>query len=230
MSARLGEEPASFCNPPSNTCLHSLPKSSVEMELSKVKESSLFSHTYTPLHSPPLFAHTQPSPGSKEHLQCSKPKMFAGFNSTANDESQQTQSKSVYLSPLWKHDSSVGLIVHSRRSSFSSQRNATPPDHQVFPMDKMPPGSLCLSDSHTHPPHHTEMFPTASPKDNSKVLCLLCKNNSGFLWLWHSRSVGSIWGLYGQSHTQAGSFGSHVLFFCQQEDYWNQHKRKCHIK
>lgn len=62
----------------------------------------------------------------------------------------------------------------------------------------MPLVSLCLSDSHTHPPHHTEMFPTCSPKDNSKVLCLLCKNGSGFPLLWHSRSVRSIWGLYGQ--------------------------------
>lgn len=181
MLARLGEEPASLCSPPSNTCLHSLPKSSAELELHKVKESSLFSHTYTPLHSPPLFVHALPSPGSKEPSQGSKPKTFTGCNSTGNHRSQQTQSKAVYLSPLRQHDSSVGLIVHSGRSHFSSQRNATPPDHQVFSVEKMPPGFLCPSDSHTHPPHHTEMFPTASPKDNSKVLCLLCEKDSGFL-------------------------------------------------
>lgn len=34
--------------------------------------------------------HTQPSPGSRELLRSSEPKMFAGFNSTVNHKSQQT--------------------------------------------------------------------------------------------------------------------------------------------
>lgn len=76
--------------------------------------------------------HTQPSPGSKERSQSSEPKMFARFDSTVNHKSQQTYSKAVYLSPFPKHDSSVDLIAHSGRSSFSSQRNATPPEHHCF--------------------------------------------------------------------------------------------------
>lgn len=203
--------PPSVTHPPTHPYAE-VPRRSAELELRKVKESTLFSYTYTPLHSPPLFVYTQPSPGSKEHLQSSKPKTFAGFNSTVNRKSQQTQSKAVYLSPLWKHDWSVDLIVHSGRSSFSSQRNATPPISYGEDASWLP---LPFRLSHT-PSSSQKCSQPPLPKITAKRFVCFGKKDSRFLLQWHSRRkkhLGVKW--------PAGSFGNHVLFFCQQENYWN---------
>lgn len=92
------EEWASMSNPPPTHPHTAMLKWLTEVGLYMVKESS-FPHTHLhPFYSPLC---TQPIPGSKEHLQSSKPKMFTRFHSTANHKLQHTQSKvDLHLTPL----------------------------------------------------------------------------------------------------------------------------------